>query len=151
MDGGEETGLTYYDRDINKQRPEFDRAGFLVPLDVLGMLSPAWLVLIAVAVATPLVAGFGGRHSSFRWDIAIGFYGSIFAAYLMIPWGASYLLWRVAALVTGSTITFAAGAIGIAVAVVLVAVSVLEWSALAIALFSLCGMISSAIWKNAGR
>ena len=154
MDEHIEPPLKYYDRhaaDWSPPEPVSRGPGCLVPIDGLLLFWPIWLVLLALGFGTPIVAAVSSGSSSGHYAVGVAFYGGFFAAYLMIPWGAAYLLARLVSLATGGAVILAAGLAGLAAAVLLVVTGVLWWSSLLIAIPSLSAMLSAAVRIRALR
>ena len=147
VDDPEAPPLKYCDRHIGKREPEPAPRGlrFFAPLDVIGLLWPVWTVPLAVVVATPIIGAVDSWSEARQGDIAILFYGGIYAVYLMVPCAIAYLLARGASLLFGSWAILACGSAGIILSVLLAVTGVLWWSSILIAAPSLSAMISSGI------
>ncbi len=111
---------------------------------MLALFWPIFLLLLLFVCGTP-AAILVTRDLTWgpRYALALGYFGGLGAAWLMVPWGGTYLVARAVSLWIGARPVLWAGLGGIVISVV--ASGFLGWVSLLIAGPSLCVMISAGV------
>ena len=115
----------FYDRHSGRVREStggHEGGGYFTWMDVVGAALPVWLVLLALAIGTPLVAVTHDSHAAGLYAAEVAVYAGILTAMMIAPYVLIYALWRFVTRFLGARLVSLAAVWGLAVALAAIAV-----------------------------